>query len=52
MEKVIRYTEASRMSEEYKIVEKKLIKANESLKDITIEQIREVLAQAEKKGTQ
>ena len=51
MEKLAKEAGASRLSEEYKVVEKKLKKANESLKCLTEELIREVLAQAEKKGT-
>ena len=52
MDHVTKEAENSRTVEEYKIVEKKLKKANESLKDITIEQIKEALAQAEKKKVQ
>lgn len=50
MKKSTRQSEISPMAEEYRIVEKKLKKANEALKSITVDRIREVVEKAEKES--
>lgn len=48
METITEEQQRTNLAEEYRIVQKKLDMANEALKSITEEQVREVIAKAEK----